>query len=292
MGAYHTLDLELHRPFTITKPEWDVVALERIDESCDVSARADIAAVILQEGLANICLVTQSMTLVRAKVEQSIPKKRRGTSSDHDKGIKRFYDQVMLGIAKTVDFSIVKVLIIASPGFVKDDLFKHMGESAIKFPECRALHENRSKIVLAHSSSGQRQALSELLQDPGIQSQLSDTKYAQEVSTLGRFYRMLSTDPHRAFYGTDHVQRASEAGAIETLMVTDSLFRSADIGTRKRYISLVEHVRSLGGKTLVFSSLHTSGEQLSNLTGIAAILHFPMPDLEEENIVDAEPTNP
>lgn len=38
----------------------------------------------------------------------------------------------------------------------------------------------------------------------------------------------------------------------------------------------------MGGRVLIFSSLHTSGEQLTQLTGIAALLHFPMPDLEEE----------
>jgi protein pelota len=119
MGAYHTLDLELNRPFTITKDEWDVLSLERIDEACDITKRADIAAVVLQEGLANICLVTQSMTLVRQKIETSIPKKRRGTTTDHDKGVKRFFTQVMQAIAKHIDFQIVKVLIIASPGFVK-----------------------------------------------------------------------------------------------------------------------------------------------------------------------------
>jgi protein pelota len=44
---------------------------------------------------------------------------------------------------------------------------------------------------------------------------------------------------------------------------------------------MVEVVRSFKGKTFIFSSLHTSGEQLSNLTGVAAILHYPMPELEE-----------
>jgi protein pelota len=32
MGAYHTLDLELNRRFTLAKQEWDSVALERIGE--------------------------------------------------------------------------------------------------------------------------------------------------------------------------------------------------------------------------------------------------------------------
>jgi len=30
MGAYHTLDLEMNRKFTLQKSEWDSVALERI----------------------------------------------------------------------------------------------------------------------------------------------------------------------------------------------------------------------------------------------------------------------
>ena len=30
MGAYHTLDLELNRKFTLGKQEWDTIALERI----------------------------------------------------------------------------------------------------------------------------------------------------------------------------------------------------------------------------------------------------------------------
>jgi stalled ribosome rescue protein Dom34 len=35
MGAYHTLDLEVNRRFTLAKSEWDSVALERVDTACD-----------------------------------------------------------------------------------------------------------------------------------------------------------------------------------------------------------------------------------------------------------------
>ena len=35
MGAYHTVDLEANRKFTIFKEEWDSVTLDRIDSACD-----------------------------------------------------------------------------------------------------------------------------------------------------------------------------------------------------------------------------------------------------------------
>ena len=34
MGAYHTIDLELNRKFTLIKEYWDVIALERVGK-CD-----------------------------------------------------------------------------------------------------------------------------------------------------------------------------------------------------------------------------------------------------------------
>ena len=39
-GQHHTLDLELNRPFAITKAAWDMVALERIDEACNAAKSA------------------------------------------------------------------------------------------------------------------------------------------------------------------------------------------------------------------------------------------------------------
>lgn len=85
MGAYHTVDIEPNRKFSLTKTCWDVVALERIDTACDPTQNADVAAVVMQEGLANVCLVTGAMTLVRAKIDVTIPRKRKGSPAQHEK---------------------------------------------------------------------------------------------------------------------------------------------------------------------------------------------------------------
>lgn len=85
MGAYHTLDLELNRKFSLRKQTWDSISLERIDTACDPTKSADVAAVIMQEGLAHVCLITPSMTLIRAKIDVSIPRKRKGFVQQHEK---------------------------------------------------------------------------------------------------------------------------------------------------------------------------------------------------------------
>ncbi|XP_076233473.1 pelota mRNA surveillance and ribosome rescue factor [Calliopsis andreniformis] len=281
-GAYHTLDVEQNRKFTITKAKWDSISLERVDTACDPTQNADVAAVVMQEGIAHICLITSNMTIVRAKIDQVIPRKRKGNISQHEKGLTRFYENIMQGILRHINFDIVKCVILASPGFVKDQYMDYMIQQAVN-TDNKLILENKSKFLLVHSSSGFKHSLKEVLADPAVVSRISDTKAAGEVKALETFYTILQTDPSRAFYGKKHINKANEAQAIETLLISDKLFRCQDVAMRKEYVELVESVRDSGGDVKIFSSLHVSGEQLEQVTGIAAILRFPMPELEDES---------
>lgn len=40
----------------------------------------------------------------------------------------------------------------------------------------------------------------------------------------------------------------SHAGAIQTLLISDSLFRINDVAKRKRYVGLVDSVKDSGGE--------------------------------------------
>ncbi|RTG90806.1 protein pelota [Schistosoma bovis] len=71
MGAYHTLDLRIDEKFTITKTEWDSVAIMLVEQASDPTQQADLAAVIMHEGLAYVCLITiQQLLFVRRLILQ------------------------------------------------------------------------------------------------------------------------------------------------------------------------------------------------------------------------------
>lgn len=44
----------------------------------------------------------------------------------------------------------------------------------------------------------------------------------------------------------------------------------------------MDEVNAGGGEAVLFSAMHVSGEQLNQLTGVAAILRFPLPDIEDQ----------
>ena len=52
---------------------------------------------------------------------------------------------------------------------------------------------------------------------------------------MAQFNETLELEPERAYYGVRHVEKANAANAIQTLLVSDALFRSKDIKERKRY---------------------------------------------------------
>ncbi|PRP77708.1 hypothetical protein PROFUN_00569 [Planoprotostelium fungivorum] len=281
LGAYHTLELELNREFSLIKPYWDSIALEQVTSATDPTKYADAGAIVMSEGLAHICLITSTMTITRSRIEVSIPRKGKGTTTNHEKGLGKFFEMVMQAMLRHFNFDVIKCVVIGSPGFVKDQFFDYMNAEAIK-QDNKLIFENKNKFILVHTSSGHKHALKEALSDPGVAVRLADTKAAGEMRALTDFYDLLKNDPDRAFYGFRHVELANERQAIQVLMVTDELFRSSDIKTRKKYVQLVESVRENGGEVKLFSSAHISGEQLTQLSGIAAMLRFPLPDVDDE----------
>lgn len=278
-GSYHTLDLELHNAFTLRKHEWDSIALDRVEMACNPAHQADVAAVIMHEGLANVCLITEHLTINRQKIEHTIPRKRKGLCAQHDKGMEKFFDSIIAAIIKHINFAVVKAIIIASPGFVKDQFYAYMLSKANRDDGAQIL-ENKNKFILLHSSNGFKHALTEVLQDPLVVNRLSDTKAAGEIKLLDQFMQLLNEEPDKAYYGLEVVEKANQAQAIECLLITDELFRNTDFNKRRRYVQLVDSIKENGGDVRLFSSMHVSGERLSQLTGIAAILRFPMPDLD------------
>lgn len=285
-GQYHTLEVEVNRKITILKPNWDAIFLKRLEEASDITKTADVAAIVITEGKSHLCLLTNHMTIEKQKIEKSIPKKRYSAEA-HEKNLNKFFEANLQAILRHVDFNIVKCLLIASPGFIKDQFFAYLMREA-STREIKEITANKEKFMLVHSNHGHKHALKEVLADEQVVKRLADTKAAGEVRALNDFYTMLNNEPNRAFYGPKHVIKANEQGAIETLLVTDDLFRSSDIKTRQKYVNLVENVTTAGGNVRIFSGLHVSGEQLNQLSGVAAILRFPLPHIDEEENDETE----
>ncbi|KAK2734044.1 Translation factor pelota [Myotisia sp. PD_48] len=329
IGQHHTLDLELQRNFTLEKEVepsssvrdgpgvgtslggWDSMAIEMLKDAVDIGGkrRAEAVAVVMQEGLANICFIGQFQTVLKQKVETTIPRKRQG-GSDHDKALTKFYQLTLETLLRHIEFNSatgsslvsssgssnstsngsssdgsVKPILLASPGFTAAGFQKHIQSVAnTTTPTLRTLLQN---LAVVHSSSGHLHSLAEVLQSPTVQTLLANTKYARETALMDSFLTHLRKDTNRATYGPREVESAVDQGAVSrgggVLLISNRLFRAQDVRERQRWVTLVDRVRDVeGGEVRVLSSDHESGRRLDGLGGVAAILSFPIAEQDDD----------
>jgi hypothetical protein len=79
---------------------------------------------------------------------------RSSLSCYRKRQISLFYcpPQVLGSITRHVDFSIIKCLVLAGPGFTKDQFRTYMDAETVK-QGIKVLIENRAKIITAHANS-------------------------------------------------------------------------------------------------------------------------------------------
>jgi protein pelota len=118
-------------------------------------------------GTAAICLLSEHMTVIKQRLEVNIPRKRAGSSTLREKGLARFFETAYASFLRHIPFQTLKVIIIASPGFVKDTLYEHIFAEAIRTNN-KPLLQSRSKFLRVHVNSPHVHSLMEVLKCPEV----------------------------------------------------------------------------------------------------------------------------
>lgn len=87
----------------------------------------------------------------------------------------RFFTLVVQAFMKHIIMENLKCVLIASPGFLKEQFLERLLEEAGKLNN-KDIVQNRSKFMLVHSTSGYKHSLKEVLADPAVANRMADTK--------------------------------------------------------------------------------------------------------------------
>ncbi|CAH02968.1 uncharacterized protein KLLA0_A08646g [Kluyveromyces lactis] len=282
VGKFFSFTIDFSYPFTLIKDDYNSYVDNLVKQACNIEGRSDMAAVVLQEGISHICLINSFSTVLKHKIEYSIPKKKRGTDiMKFDDKVEKFYRATYASMVRHFDFDTLKCIIICSPGFYAKTLYDKVMQYAQEDQNKKIL-ANTGKFLVAHCSTGYLQGIDEVLKDPAYKHKLEDAKNSKEALVMDDFLDHLNKDDFKAWYGEHEITKAAELAAIDTLLISDSWMRSDDVNVRKKSLNLINEVEQTGGKAYIFSSLHNIGEELDRLTGLACILKYPVPDLDED----------
>jgi protein pelota len=275
MGQHHTMSVTVGDQITITKDVIDSAFKDTLAEALDVSRRASVVVCLIDAGICNMFNLTSVLMKDLAKVVVHVPK-RKALSTGHDKAMQRFFDQTAKTMMSNVRFDVATCVVVAGPGFVKDDFMKYL----LAKPE---MQQYSKMFLVTHASGAFKHCIKELLDDPAVKKRIQTTSASSHAACLTQFYVTLKDDPDKACYGPNAVCTAAQMAAISEMMITDKLVRNATVIDRRRYVNAMDLVKAAGGVVHVVSEQHVTGEQLTQLSGIAALLRYPCPELGEDD---------
>jgi len=253
LGSYHTIDIEPHFAVEIKKERgWKQYELDRLYNAQKAGKKVKLAAVVMDEQHALFASVKEFGVSFDFEVE-SHASKREG---DYEKKKLQYYGD----IAKALSDSKAGKIIVAGPGFTKDNLRKFILD---KHPDLA------KKIIYDSVSNAEPSGVYELLKRGVVEKVMGEERVAKEFAFMEKFIEQVSKDTGLAAYGKAEVKKAVEFSAVDKLFVTDELLRkSRDIE------HLLDEAEKLKCEIHVFSSENPPGQQLSGLGGIAALLRF------------------
>jgi protein pelota len=201
--------------------------------------------------------------------------------------VRGFYDQIGDALLLHVKPELIKCLLIASSGQLRDELMAHL-QTKLQRDDCkpalRQLMTAKDKFVLLQISSNA--SLRETLALPEVQKRMENARGSDDLKAWNRFQEVINTDPDFAAYGVQYVFTAHhEHHAIELLLLTDAVFRG-EARQRTFFTAFVDDIKEYGGQVVILSSKHVVAEQLHAMGDIAAVLRLPLPDLDTQVVPD------
>lgn len=255
LDSYHALALESGTEFTLEKVEWLTYQKQKLEEASQKKYNYLFCIFDREEAL--FAITKKSGYVILVKIKGQVAKKANKTEI-----VKNFYDEII----KTLDIYMGRFdpeyLIIASPAFYKEDLIKKIG------------HDWKNKIVLATCSDVSESALNEITRSQELKEILKNNRAREEQLIVEELLLHIKKD-ELGTYGWKQVQEAVNAGAVESLILTDDFIHKKKLGNEYQELDqYMKSVDALNGKIHILSSEFESGKKINGLGGIAAILRY------------------
>jgi len=255
LGSHHTLEVKLNTPLTIKKQRWQNWAIKRLNQAIDASKKLSAMIIVLEDDTATIGLMRQFGIEYYGPIKGHVSGKRI-IDKNRQKNIVQFYEKVIESIEK---FDSIQNIVIAGPGFVKNDFYDYLKEK----------HKSLAKMsVIEATGSGGRNGISEVLKKGTVEKLTSENRVAVEMGAIDKLLAQIGKNSSKIAYGIKQTKEAINLGAVSQLLILDTKVASENMG------ELMDMVENMKGEVMVISSEHEGGKQLESLGGMAAILRY------------------
>jgi protein pelota len=260
-GAHHTLTIALNQPVTIVKKMWPKHLLDRLERASE-NEKPMLIVAIDDEGFA-VAETKQYGVEIKVEERQKLPGKHE--ADKRDAATKQYFTLVINSLRQLWTMQHQPIVIVGA-GFVKNDFIRFITDEAADI--------HKSVVDVKSVNNGGTAGVYEALRSGVLLKAASRLRVVEETEVMEEVMKRLGKGEGKIAYGLAEVENAVNLGAVEKLVVADSLLRDAEDEQRLRVEGLMREVEHRNGCVTVVSTEHEAGSKLIALGGIAALLRF------------------
>ncbi len=255
IGRHHTLDLGEGDEVTVIKPNPTAADRTLLDEGLAGRGEPSVLIAAVDWGDSSLVRVRGRAIEPVADVRRTIAGKRfAGGQGDRDRGA--YVDELVELLGR--EGPAANALILAGPGFLKEELARRLAEKAPAL---------KGKVTVVATSESGRVGVDELLRSGKASEVLRGSVAAEEAEVVEQLVRGLAGGL-RAAVGPTEVAEAVEQGAVETLLVSEGAL------TDPAVLPSLDRARAARARILVVRDEGEAGKRLAALGRVAAILRY------------------
>lgn len=250
LKSYHTLNIAPGDTLDIQKAVWKDYIVNVVKNAVSDSRKPRLGLIVVDDEKALPAYLLGYGVQFKSEIYSRLSK--RMSQKEFGETQKKYYDSI-LSLAGDMD---VDTIIIAGPGFTKEDIRKYGEESGI----IRKMGKN---LIFESVSYAERSGIYELIRGAKVANILNRERIRMEFALMEEFLTSLSTG--RSKYGADNVLGAIDNMEASTILVNDSVLGDQNIQ------KILTKAEEAGLRIEVFNSIDEVGTQLSGFKDIASV---------------------
>ena len=258
-GTYHTFSLEPTVEIGIEKERWLKYQVDKLAESAKNKGLRVLLCLFEREHAIFAELKSYGYEML-SEIKGKVQKK-----DSPEKVKSAFFSDIVEALKEYDSKGGYSSIVLASPAFWKEYLMQKIEDEGLK-----------KKLIAASCNSVNIDGINEVLRRPEVLTALKEDRVVREISAVEEVLARIGKKGPVS-YGVKQTEQAASAGAVEHLVVTDSLMqRFREEGSYEAIDRLMKKVDDMKGEITIVSSEHIGGQKLDGIGGIAALLRYDM----------------
>jgi len=263
-AAHHTLSIALNTPITIVKKEWARHHFERLERASKTSEKPMIIVSIDDESYA---IATTMQYGIEERIKERIKLPGKLEADNRALATNEYFRKVLNGL-RQVWTAARSPIVVIGVGFVKNDFVRYL--------ENEAADVAKAVIDVKSVNNGGVSGIREALRSGILLKAMKHLRIAEETEIIEEILKRLGKGEFTVTYGLNEVENAARLGAVEKIVLADSMIRESTDEQRLHLENIMRQTEQKGGRVVIISTEHEAGEKLIALSGTAALLRFPV----------------